>query len=293
MKSTVSIALEINAGLAEGPVWDAQRQRLWWVDISAQAINHFDPQTSQNRRFPLPSIVGAVALTHGDELVLAAHQGFTRFNPLNGDTAAPLTPPGHDDSQARFNDGKCDHAGRFLAGSVPLPGKAGSGALYSLGSDGEMKTLLRGVRLSNGMTWSPDGRVFYYIDTLSHTVAAFAYDIETGSMGTPRTAIAIPPAMGYPDGMTIDTEGMLWIALWGGWAITRWNPNTGMLLETHRLPVSQITSCTFGGPHLDTLYITSARVELSAEQLKREPLAGSLFSLQSGARGFEPCRYAG
>ncbi|ATC65819.1 SMP-30/gluconolaconase/LRE domain protein [Nibricoccus aquaticus] len=293
MKNIPVVVLESKAGLAEGPVWDSHRQQLWWVDIGGGSINRYDLRTSRNDTFPLHTRIGALTLTQGSDLLLATHHGFTRFDPQTGILAKPISPADHDTAQLRFNDGKCDPAGRFLAGSTSLAGKNATGSLYSFEDGGKIQTLLRGIALSNGLTWSVNGRLFYYIDTLTHSIAAFPYDVETGRLGEGRTVISIPPRMGYPDGMTIDNDGMLWIALWGGGAVTRWDPRTGSLLEKHPLPVSQVTSCSFGGPKLDTLYITTARADLSSDQLEKESLAGSIFSLRSDVGGAAPHRFQG
>ena len=129
----------------------------------------------------------------------------------------------------RFNDGKCDPAGRFLAGTMDDAEKEASGSLYSYSPDGTLKTLLTGLRISNGLTWSPDHQTFYHIDTPTRQVTAFDYDLATGNLANPRPVISIPPELGWPDGMTSDAEGMLWVAMWGGAKLTRWNPATGQL----------------------------------------------------------------
>jgi sugar lactone lactonase YvrE len=149
------------------------------------------------------------------------------------------------------------------------------------------------VTISNGLVWSLDHSTMYYIDSPAQTVTAFDYDIETGDIGNGQVVIQVPPEMGFPDGMAIDTEGMLWIAHYNGWCVRRWHPDTGDVLETIKLPTSRITACAFGGKNLDTLFITSATENMSNEQLKKEPLAGALFMAKPGFQGLKAFRFRG
>ncbi|MCA9977634.1 MAG: SMP-30/gluconolactonase/LRE family protein, partial [Anaerolineales bacterium] len=193
----------------------------------------------------------------------------------------------------RFNGGYCDGDGRFWAGTMALTMEDGAGALYRLDADLSVHTMLSGVTISNGMAWSQDQRTLYYIDTPTRTVTAFDFTAETGEIGNGRVALTIPATMGYPDGMTIDRDGKLWIAHYDGGCVRRWDPETGNVLATIPLPVSKVTACTFGGPNLDRLYITTASQEMSDEQKAAEPLAGSLFVAQTPYQGFVTSRFAG
>jgi sugar lactone lactonase YvrE len=167
------------------------------------------------------------------------------------------------------------------------------GKLYRLDADGSMHVMLRGVSTSNGIAWSLDRRTLYYIDTPLLRVDAFDYDDATGAIANRRTVITVPPGIGRPDGSTLDAEGMLWVARWEGWGVTRWNPRTGELLQSIRLPVARVTSCAFGGPGLDTLYVTTARNGLTPEQLAAQPFAGGLFQMKPGVCGLRAPAYAG
>jgi sugar lactone lactonase YvrE len=193
----------------------------------------------------------------------------------------------------RFNDGKCDPAGRFLAGTMDDAEEAATGSLHSLSPDGSIQTLLTGIRISNGLTWSPDGRTFYYIDTPTRQVSAFDYDLSSGAIADPRPAVVVPPELGWPDGMTSDAQGMLWVAMWGGAKLTRWDPATGQLLQSIPLPAFNVSSCAFGGPDLDEIYVTSARQGMSAAQLGQYPLSGGLFRLRPGLRGSATFAFGG
>ncbi|HTI30100.1 MAG TPA: SMP-30/gluconolactonase/LRE family protein, partial [Methylomirabilota bacterium] len=199
--------------------------------------------------------------------------------------AIPEAGPG-----LRFNDGKCDPAGRFWAGTMTYDAALGAGALYRLDPDGQARMVLDEVTISNGLAWSLDGGTMYFIDTPTQRVDAFSFDGVTGEIGDRRPEIHLPPEAGAPDGMTIDAEGGLWIALWGGAAVHRYLD--GRLDQVIELPVSQPTSCCFGGASLDELYVTSAREGLSAPRLRAEPLAGALFRVRPGVRGLAPAVFA-
>ncbi len=195
-------------------------------------------------------------------------------------------------SNNRFNDGKCDPRGRFLAGTMDLGEQDPLGSLYSF--DGKTVTkLLGGTIISNGLTWSPDYKTLYYIDTPTRIVQAFDYDLDSGAIANGRTLITIPESLGWPDGMTSDTQGNLWVAMWGGAQITKWNPNTGQLLEQIPVPAMNVSSCVFGGKNLNELYITSARKGLDEATLTRYPLTGGLFRLQTDVEGMPTFEFEG
>lgn len=273
------------AELAEGAFWAWREQELLWVDILGRTVNRFDPVSRENRSVTLASLVGTVVPRSDGDLHVAVQEGFARLDRRSGQLTGLAVPADHDASSARFNDGKCDPAGRFLAGTTSLAGAPRGGALYVLDADGTTHRLLDAVSLSNGLAWSVDGRTLYYIDTFTRRVDAFDYDIATASLSNRRIAVEIPAHLGYPDGMTIDAEGLLWVALWGGSAIIRCDPRRGAVVQRITLPVSLVTSCAFGGEKLDTLYVTSARCDLSAAELAEQPLAGSLFALDPGTAG--------
>jgi sugar lactone lactonase YvrE len=207
---------------------------------------------------------------------------FAKLDPVTTktNTLASITEPANN----RFNDGKCDPTGRFLAGTMDMDGEVPSGALYSFDSR-QVTRLLDGICISNGLAWSPDHKTFYYIDTPTREVKAFDYDLSTGQIANPRVVITVPESLGWPDGMTSDTEGNLWIAMWGGAKITRWNPQTGKLLEQIPLPAKNVTSCAFGGTNLNELYITSARVGLDDADLTAYRHSGSLMRLTTKVQG--------
>ncbi len=284
------LLLDARADLGEGPAWDASRGLLYWVDIHTGRLHIYDPSEEIDHWVNVGESLGCVAprpvslQARGTSLVIALNSGFMTFN-LPSQRMVFLANPEPHLTGNRFNDGKCDPAGRFLAGTMDDAEKEASGSLYSYSPDGTLKTLLTGVRISNGLTWSPDYQTFYYIDTPTRQVTAFDYDLATGNIANPRPVVNVPPKLGWPDGMASDSEGMLWVAMWGGAKLTRWNPATGQLLEAIPVPALNVTSCVFGGPDLTDLYITSARKGMSAEQLAKVPLSGGLFRIHTKIKG--------
>ena len=282
------------AALGEGAIWNGASQRLNWIDIGGRRVFTYDPATGENRGCDAGQMVGTVVPRARGGLLLALHEGFAALDPESGRVEMWPRPPEHDPALVRFNDGKCDPSGRFWAGTMALvKGPKPLGRLYRLDANGTMRVMLRDVGTSNGVAWSLDRRTLYFIDTPLLRVDAFDYDDATGAIANRRTVISIPPGIGRPDGSTLDAEGMLWVAMYEGWSVTRWNPQTGELLRTIRLPVARVTSCAFGGPELDTLYLTSARQNLTEPQLAAQPLAGGLFRVRPGVRGLPAFAFEG
>ncbi|MCS7011321.1 MAG: SMP-30/gluconolactonase/LRE family protein [Anaerolineales bacterium] len=286
----MELLLNAGADLGEGPAWDARRGVLYWVDIHLGCLHTFDLASGHDSCQEIGEPIGCVAPTRQGHLLLALRSGIWTLHLLTG-TRTLLAVPEHIPGN-RFNDGKCDPAGRFLAGTMDDAEREASGSLYSLSPDGHLQTLLTGLRISNGLTWSPDYRLFYFIDTPTRLVMAYDYDLETGKIANPRPVIHVPEALGWPDGMTSDREGMLWIALWGGAAVTRWNPASGQMLASYLVPALNVTSCIFGGPTLSDLYITSARHGMNPAELERYPLSGGLFRLQTDTQGLPTFEFA-
>jgi sugar lactone lactonase YvrE len=269
--------------LAESPVWDEHSQTFYWVDILNGMIHRYHIQTKEQETISVHQPVGSVCLTRSGRMIAALQSGIHFV--CADDRLELMADPEANTPTNRFNDGKCDAAGRFWAGTMSMNGEVKAGSLYCMEGNRRVSKKLSGISVSNGLAWSPDNTVFYFIDTPTQSVQAFDLDINSGQLSNGRVAINIPEEMGKPDGMTIDEEGMLWIALWGGGKITRWDPRSGKLLQEFQLPVSQVSSCTFGGPQLTDLYITTARVGLDEKSLKEEPLAGSVFMLRDCGKG--------
>jgi len=272
--------------LGEGPVWDAANHTIFWVDIMGCAIHALDMKSHALRSISTPSMIGSFALCSDGNIIAALQDGFAFINKNTREINAIGDPEKHLKGN-RFNDGKTDPAGRFWAGSMSLNGEKGTGNLYMVDEQLQVKKQIENVSISNGLCWSLDQRFFYYIDTPTMEVVRFDYDNATGEISNKTTVISIPAKEGYPDGMTIDSEGMLWIAHWEGWQVARWDPSTGNKIDAIHLPVSLVTSICFGGENMDEMFITSARVGLTDEQLAEEPLAGSSFIIsKTGFKGF-------
>lgn len=276
------LILNAKATLGEGPAWDSKTQTLYWVDILEKRIYAGTQILAQ-----LDDVIGCLAPRKNGHLILSLSgaEGRLGFADLEPDTAQLTVLTTLDEIQTnRVNDGKCDPAGRFLAGTMDMNEKDPNGALYSF--DGKQVTrLLDGITISNGLAWSVDHKIFYYIDTPTRAVKAFDYDLATGQIENPRVAVYIPESLGWPDGMTSDTDDNLWIAIWGGAQMTKWNPRTGKLLEQIPVPALHTSSCVFGGKDMNELYVTSARVGMSEADLKKYPLSGGLFKVITNVGG--------
>lgn len=290
--ASVECVYEAKAQLGEGPSWLPKLKQLLWVDIEKSRVHLFDPATRTNRTFEVGSHVGCAVPGANGNLFIAGAKGFAELIPGTGEVRPIVHPEAHLPGN-RFNDGKADPAGRFWAGSLPYAEKDPEGALYVLDEHRRAHPVLRDIRISNGLAWSADHRTMYYIDTPTMRVDAFDFDPATSGISNRRTVIRVPEGVGYPDGMTIDREGMLWIGMWDGWAVLRWDPKTGRQIAKIELPVARVTACCFGGDQLDELYLTTASTRLDAAALARQPLAGALFRVKPGVGGFAPFEYRG
>ena len=266
------------ATLGEAPAWDAKTQTLYWVDVLEKRV-----YAGSKLFIQLDDYVGCLAPRKDGGLVIAQRFGFWSFEPDTNKLITLASPKG-EPSNNRFNDGKCDPRGRFVAGTMDHNEQEASGSLYSLSVDGRVKRLLKDIRISNGIAWSPDFKTMYFIDTPTKDVKAFDYDIETGQIANPRVIIHFADTFGFPDGMTSDMDGNLWIAMWNGARITQWKPD-GTLLEQFAVPALQVTSCVFGGVDMDELFITSARVGMDAASLGKYPQSGGIFRMKTNVTG--------
>ncbi len=284
-KPDIDVVVNHTCLLGEGPVWDNQNDRILWVDILRGDIHAFYPDTRIFKTFNTGKLIGSIAIRSRGGLIAALQDGFALID-MEKMQIEPLKNPEAHLPNNRFNDGKCDPSGRFWAGTMPLSEDKKSGSVYAIDRDFLVTKKIEGVTISNGMSWSKDHTLFYYIDTPTFEVAAYDFNKQTGNISNKRTIITIPKEHGYPDGMAIDSEGMVWIAHWNGWQVTRWNPVTGEQLHHISLPVAKVTSCTFGGKSLDDLYITTASKDLTKDELKQQPFAGSTFVIRN-------CGYTG
>ena|SRR5579859_5135474 len=287
----VELLLDAQARVGDGPVWDDASGTLVWVDIMSNAVHRFDPRTNEDRVTDVGQPVGAAGLRqHGTGLVLALRDGFGFLD--EGSSHVELVAAVEANVPTnRMNDGKCDPGGRFWAGTMAFKVTPGAAALYRLDPDLQVSRVLSGVTLSNGLDWTPDGRQMYYIDSTTQGVDVFDYDQADGTLRNRRRRITIPPEEGLPDGMTVDAEGGLWVALHGSGTIRRYTPD-GEVDRVVRVPATMVTCCAFGGPDLTDLYITTMSLGQSEEAKHEQPLAGGLFRCRPGVRGLPPHRFA-
>ncbi|CAN7740855.1 SMP-30/gluconolactonase/LRE family protein [Paenibacillus sp. LjRoot153] len=278
------VVADVKALLGEGPSWDAKSGKLYWVDILCNRLYVLEPSSGCQSVYDFDQMISAVVPRKTGGLMAVTEKGYHSLSLKDG-KLIPIYDPEETMTNSRFNDGKCDPQGRFWAGTKDLEDTPGKGSLYRLDSDYSCRTMIPNVTISNGLAWSPDRTKMYYIDSAAEQVTAFDYDDPTGKITNPRCVIDFKPEEGWPDGMTIDTEGMLWIAHWNGWQVSRWNAQTGQCLERVSVPAALVTSCVFGGPALRTLYITTATCGLTEEEQLNQPFSGSLFAVETSIRG--------
>jgi sugar lactone lactonase YvrE len=286
----VEVAIRAGALLGEGPRWDAATGRLLWVDIEAGALHLFDPASGDDRAILLGNRVGAAAPTQAGGVLVALADRLAVVD-LDDESVHTLVEIPHGEGM-RLNDGVCDPAGRFWVGSMALDYAPGAGALYRYSSDGGLDRMLGDVTISNGLGWSRDSETMYYIDSMAYRVDAFDFDLSTGAISGRRPLIVIERGAGIPDGLAVDDDGGIWVALWGRAAIRRYAPD-GELDRVLDVPADNVTACCFGGDDGRSLYVTTASVDLSAEQLQERPLAGSLFVTGVGVSGPPAQLFAG
>ncbi|MDP5276592.1 SMP-30/gluconolactonase/LRE family protein [Chengkuizengella axinellae] len=288
----VQLIVDSKSLLGEGPCWDEQKQCLYWVDILQEKLHIYDPKEESNTTIQLDQAPGAVVKRSSGGLVLAMLDGFFAYDLHTNQFTQIIDPESHL-PENRFNDGKCDPAGRFWAGTMRLDLKNDLAALYCLDTNLSVRKMIHPVSTSNGLAWSQDHKTMYYIDTPTQQVVAYDYSIESGEITNKKVAVEIPAAEGGPDGMTIDAEGKLWVAHWGGYKVSRWDPQTGKQIDEIKVPAKQVTSCTFGGDNLDELFITTANVGLESVELEKFPHSGGLFSIKTNIKGTQSYEFIG
>lgn len=276
--------LKANAILGEGALWHPTEQVLYWVDIEGKALHIYDPEKHEDRQFDVKSRIGTVVPAEKGGAIVALENGIHHIDTKTGNLTL-LQNPLKDQPGIRFNDGKCGPDNRFWVGTMALDKREGAAVLYKMEPDGSIKQMLDNLTISNGIAWSLDAKTMYLSDTPTQTIFAFDFNAEKREISNRRKCIKIPKAAGSPDGMTLDADGNLWIALFGGSAVACYNPETGKMIAKIAVPVPNVTSCAFGGPQLDELYITTGREGLSDEQLQKYPKSGSLFLAKPGAKG--------
>jgi sugar lactone lactonase YvrE len=282
----VRVATEENFDLAEGPVWDPIRERLLWVDIRRGAVLvgglRDDGTIDIEDRVQTPGMVGAVAVSEPGDWIIAGQRGILTRSAAGVLATGPTILT--EDSGRRLNDAKVDPAGRFVVGTLKIDETpTTSERLIVVQSDGRLDDLDSDLTLSNGMAWSPDGSVLYSIDTVPRVLYARDYDASSGAAGPRRLLIAFDERVN-PDGMSVDADGQLWVAIWGGGQVRRYSPK-GELTRTIHVPAPHTSCVAFAGADLSTMVITTATKDLDADQLAESPMSGRLFTVDAGVRG--------
>ena len=283
-KNVAVLAYEIDAKLGEGAIWNHSTNELFWIDIEGKSLHIYNPKTNKNRSLKTPSRIGTVVPINDKEALIALENGVSKINLKTG-VINSFVDMENNLINSRLNDGKCDPSGRLWVGSMHLEQENGKANLYKIVTLGNLETMIDSVTISNGIVWTSDKKTMYYIDTPTSQIKAYNYNNSTGNITNPRVAVQIPTELGYPDGMTIDEEGMVWVGMWDGNAVIRFNPKTGDVLQTIEVPSHNITSCAFGGDNLETLYITTASIDMTDDELKKYPLSGSVFKVEPGVKG--------
>ncbi len=286
--SEVELVLDCRNTLGEGPMWSVAEQALYWVDITGEHVHRLDPATGAHQQYDVGQPVGAILLRASGGFVLALKAGIHSWRP--GEAPRLIIDPEPERAANRFNDAAVDRQGRLWAGTMG-DGSEPVGSLYRLDADHSLHTMATGVHVSNGLGWSPDDRIMYYCDSGKRSIRAWDFDAATGSPGNARPYVSAGAGEGAPDGLTVDSEGYVWSARWGGWKVVRHDPQ-GRAVTEIRLPVSCVSSVMFGGPNLDELYITTARTDMAAHGGEQEH-AGSLFRARPGVSGLPEAAWGG
>jgi len=271
--------------LGEGPCWHPRRNSCFWVDIENRRLYELDwPRGARIREWTFHRRVSLVVIDTDDKLLLGMEGGVMRFDPDTGDSRWLLDLE-KEYERHRANDGGVDREGRLWIGTLHRDFIPGAASLYCIGEDLVPQQRISDVTISNGIAWSGDDTRLYFIDSPQRTIASYLYDKHTGNLEFEKIAVRVPEGMGDPDGMTIDEEGMLWVAHWGGYGVYRWDPHTGAVLDVIKVPAPHVSSCAFAGGSLDHLVITTAQQGLTPQQLKEYPHSGDTFVAQVPAKG--------
>ncbi|CAN5728114.1 SMP-30/gluconolactonase/LRE family protein [soil metagenome] len=278
--------------LGEGPMWSPRDNALYWVDILTPSVHRFNAADGDNTEFKLGSMV-SVAIPKSTGGLLVATPGGLMTLSLADKRMTMLAHPEAERPGNRYNDGKCDRRGRLWIASMDMGTAANRGNLFRVDADGSWKKMDSGFTVPNGLGWSPDDKRMYFTDTFRKTIYVYDFDLMSGSISNRRALITFAANDGKPDGLTVDEDGCLWVAVWDAWQVARYSPD-GREIQRIRMPVPRPTSCCFGGPSLETLYVTTASVRLSEAALTAAPLSGSLFAMNiPGVRGLPEATFAG
>jgi sugar lactone lactonase YvrE len=285
---TADLAAKLDCNVGEGPFWDDTKEELYFVDITNKEIKIFNPDSKSIKTIQFNQEISAVFLDHQSELIVAARDGVFAAT-QDGVLKALLAPIELEDTSIRTNDAKCDATGRMWVGTMAFDFRPGAAALFSFDSD-NLKEMVPNLTISNGMGWSVDQKTMYFIDSPTLRVDIFDFDLETGELGNRRPFLKFNDSSAIPDGLTTDEDGGVWVALFGGGEVRRFDSD-GVLTHVVSIPVKQVTSCCFGGGDMSELFITTAQYGMDSDSLTREPLAGSLFRVKTTFKGSKSNRY--
>ena len=289
----VEYVLEVGNVIGEGPLWHSLDESLYWVDfVEHHQILRFTPQTRRLDVFETGVPVMALGIREAGGFVAATGKGLATWDTQRR-AFEPVCDPLDGRDGFRFNDAATDIRGRFWVGTLNEANPKGpDGELFCLQADGSCSVMDKNITVANGIGWSPDHKTMYFTDTFRYSVYVYDYDAEAGTIANRRTFVQTSPDGGLPDGLTVDSEGFVWSAFWGGWKVVRYNPE-GKLDREYRVPVPNPSSCAFGGKRLDELYITTASLGLSKDEKEHHPQSGDLFCLKAGIVGMDEPRFAG
>jgi len=278
--------------LGEGVLYDHRRSQLLWIDIEGKCLFVLDADGKNLTKHRMPELIGFVTLSTEDRYVVGLQSGLYYYHSREASLSSIYPTSENLKLQLRWNDGKCSPQGDIWAGTMHLDeAKTNQGGLFRLDRNGKTQKVIEKVSISNGLAWHDDLQRMYYIDSPTRQIQVFNYDKKTPQSIELYKKLDLPEEMGYPDGMTIDLDGMLWVAHWDGGCIARWHPETGQLINKIDIPAPRVTSCSFGGPDKSRLFISTARIGLSKEQLAKYPLSGSIFVIDTNTNGVESAIY--
>jgi sugar lactone lactonase YvrE len=277
--------------VGEGPLWDDRRNALLWLDVLAGHVHRYSLSTRVHEHWEIGQPVGCLSLDRSGRIVMGMRDGFAELDTASGANSL-FAPVELDRTDQRMNDGKCDALGRIWAGTMGLADPVqGSGSLYRLDLDGSVTSMLTGLTISNGIGWSPDDTIMYFVDTATERLDAFDFDLAAGTISNRRTLASVPRGVASLDGLAVDESGCVWVALWGVGEVRCYAPD-GEQIATLEVPVSASSSCAFGGHDLSTLFVTTARLNLTDKELADQPTSGGVYAADVGVRGLPVMRSA-
>jgi len=275
--------------IGEGPLWNWREQAIYWIDIDGKKVQRYYPDSKVYESFDMPIKVCLMAFRKKGGMIFGAEDGFY-FWDSKTQKMDFITHPEKGKKEARFNDGKVDRSGRLWAGTMTFEGATSS--LYRMDADLSVNKMVSEVTIANGVGWSPDNKTMYFVDSIRYVINAFDYDLDTGEISNQRPFVQMDAEFGIPDGLTVDSEGYVWCAIYGAWKVMRYDPS-GKVAAEIKMPVSKPSSCMFGGKNLNNLYVTSISEGLSETDLADQPMAGDLFMIKTDVKGLPEPDFAG